>query len=313
MRVVMSHILPNYPAAVYVQWDLENIDPARASGVTFAVQRSGSPRGEWETRASGLTVPYYRDEWADDPNETTTGVEGNLLSLQREVWYRVQATLADGEVLTSLAMDNDGHGEPTLLQHQPVGLKIDDDQPYTDPVTALTGDPRLQKRLVLIRRAQIRKALINLQKFAGANMAVLKLRHFGTRCLECTHSKTKAIIVANCSSCYGTSWVDGYWPAFPTVGRFIEAPVSSNLESAGRTHVQHAQLSVINFPRLEKNDLIVELRSNQRWRVVDGNARNFKRQRVTQEFTVSELDRSAVEYAVPVELPVPSVNSAIAP
>lgn len=309
MRVVVFHILPNYPNAVHVQWNLENVDPARIAGVTFNLQRSGSPRGEWETRAEGLTSVFHTDVWADGAVEG--GEEENLLSVQREYWYRVQAVLADGEILTSHAMDNDGLAEPRVRHEDAVGLVVEDDQLYSDPNSPFTGSPRMRKRLQLIRRSQIRNALINLEKFSGANMAVLKRRHFGTRCSACTAPVIKEVLVSNCATCYGTGWVGGYFPPFQSTGRFIEAPVATNLETEGYTHMQRAQLSIINFPRLEKDDVVVELDTNRRWVVTSMSSRTLKRIMVTQDITVSELARTSVEYRVPVELGPPKIDASI--
>lgn len=295
MRVVMSHVFPKYDTKeILVQWEVEDPDPARVVGVTFELQRSGSPRGEWEARATALDNVWYSDAIADDP-DTPEQIEENLLSLNREFWYRVVATLTDGEQLTSLPMDNEGMVEPELLRVQPVGLHPRDEQTYPAPTTVFTGHPKLDKRLRLISRAVIRRAAIALRYFNGIEVAIFKRRHFGTRC-SCVDLKTKEILVSNCERCYGTGWEGGFYPAIPTLGRLMDAEPAINTETEGRTNVMRGRLSLINWPRIEKDDIIVELDSNRRW-VVNGNDDvHFRRRKVTQAATCTELARTSVFY-----------------
>lgn len=300
MRAVMSHVLPKHPNnTILVQWELEDPDPNRVTGVTFELQRSGSPKGEWETRATGLDTVWYEDEFSDDPDQPERKEE-NLLSLNREVWYRVVATLQDGTQLTSLPMDNEGMVEPELQRVRPVGLHPRDDQTFPGPTTVFAAHPKIDKRLRLISRAVIRRAALALRYFNGIEVAVFKRRHFGTRC-SCVDLRTKEVLVSTCQDCYGTGWVGGFYPSIITLGRLMDSEPSINTETEGRTNVLRGRLSLINFPRIEKDDILVELDSNRRWIVNGTDDRHFRRRKVTQAVTCTELARTSVYYCMDVD------------
>jgi hypothetical protein len=301
MRVVMAHVLPHYPREIHIQWDVEDVDPTLTDGMTFEVQRSGSPRGEWNPRASMLETVYYTDTFADDPNAPEQREE-NLLSLNREVWYRVVATLSNGTKLASLPMDNEGMVEPELQRVRPIGLHPRDEQTFPNPVTVFSKHPRIDKRLRLISRAVIRRDAMALRYFNGIEIAVLKRRHFGMRC-GCIEPFTKEVLVSNCADCYGTGWLGGFYPSIVTLGRLMDTEPHINTEAEGRTNIVRGRLTLINFPRIEKDDVLVELDSNRRWVVNGTDDVHFRRRKVTQGVTCTELARSSVFYCVPVDLP----------
>lgn len=295
MRVVMAHVFSKYDTKeILVQWEIEDPDPSQVSGITFEVQRSGSPRGEWETRATGLDTVWYSDAIADDPDEPEV-VEENVLSLNREFWYRVVGTLSDGTKLVSLPMDNEGMVEPELLRVGPVGIHPRDEQTFPGPTTVFSAHPKIDKRLRLISRVVIRRAATALRYFNGIEIAVFKRRHFGRRC-TCVDLKTKEVLYSNCTDCYGTGWEGGFYPAIPTLGRLMDAEPAINTEVEGRTNVLRGRLSLINFPRIEKDDIIVELDSNRRWVVNGTDDTHWRRRKVIQASTCTELARTSVFY-----------------
>lgn len=295
MRVSMTHVLPKYlDNSVLIQWELENPDPNQVTGVTFELQRSGSPKGEWTSRATGLDTVWYEDIFADNA-ATPEQEEENLFSLNREVWYRVIATFQDGTQLTSLPMDNEGMVEPELQRVRPVGLHPRDDQTFPGPTTVFSKHPTIDKRLRLVSRAVIRRASLALRYFNGIEVAVFKRRHFGKRC-TCVDLKTKEVLVANCEDCYGTGWIGGFFPSIQTLGRLMDSEPAINTEAEGRTNIMRGRLTLINFPRIEKDDVLVELDSNRRWVVNGTDDRHFRRRKITQGVTCTELARTSVYY-----------------
>ena len=316
----MVHLLPLYPAEVRVQWTVDVNDPLSPdlTGMTFAVQRSGSPGGPWETRAAGLTGVVYEDPWQStlspsaaagrapiDNADLLPPVEENLLSINREYYYRVVATNPlTQETWTSGAIDNEGMIEPLPVYQGPgIGLVPRDEQTLPLPNTHFESTPASQRRLQLVQRVQLRRAAIALRVMSGVEVLVLKKRHFGERC-NCNYveSITKAVLVSKPASpcCYGTGWKGGYFTAIPTLGRLIEATPAVQTESEGRTNVLRGQFSLLHWPRLEKDDILVEVDSNRRWVVNDDTAWRFRRRTVVRNVTCTELARTSVAYQVPV-------------
>jgi len=297
MDVNILHILPQYPSQIHVQWNLKDPDPLRTAGIQFEVLRSGSPRGPWESRKTNISGVYYTDLFKDGPNDET---EENLLALNREVWYTVRAHLADGEVLESAPVDNYGT-LPTEFDHvDGVGLVASRDQSMADPQTIFSPQAGVSRRLQLIQRSIQRKAIIAIQFFSGVTVAILKRKHFGTRCTQCFDQAVKMVTLSNCKICYGTGWEGGYFEPILSYARIKESQPDIQSESSSKTIIVQSQVELLDFPRLEKEDIIVEVDNNKRWIVHSMGVRVLRRQRITQHATCRELERSASEYKVPV-------------
>lgn len=297
MDVKILHILPEYPAKIHIQWALDDPDPLRTSGVLFEVLRSGSPRGPWESRAGALSGIYHTDEFKDGADDET---EENLLALNREVWYKVRAYLSDSTVLESRPVDNYGT-LPTEFKHvDGVGLVASRDQHMADPQTIFSPRAGVARRLQLIQRSIQRKAIIAIQFFSGVSVAVLKRRHFGVRCTHCFDQAVKMVTLSNCKNCYGTGWEGGYFDPILSYARVMDSPADIQSESSSKTMIVQSQIELLDFPRLEKGDIIVEVDNNKRWIVHSMGERVLRRQRISQHATCRELERSASEYLVPI-------------
>lgn len=297
MKVVVNHILPNYPDKIHVQWTVAQPIVERLENVVFSVERSGSPGGPWSTRASDIEEVFYTDLFRDGEDDVT---EENLLSLGKQVWYRVNAHLEDGEVLTSAPMDN-FRTLPTLFkQVQGVGLVPGAETPSPDPQTLFSPNPGMQKRLKLIQRAVQRRAVVNLQYFSGVYIVILKRKSFGVRCTKCFDQASKSVLISNCADCYGTGWEGGYYSALLSTAKIEESPLQAQTEQSSKTEIVQAQFELLDFPRLKKDDVIVEVDSNRRWIVSTIGERSLRRRRLTQHVSCSELSRTAVQYRIPV-------------
>lgn len=303
MRPVMRHIMVNPPSTVLVQWDLDDPDPTRVNGMTFTLQRSGSPRGEWATLATGLSTVFYTDTFEDNADDTE---EYNVFSLDREIWYRVLAVFTDGAELASDPMDTDGVTVPSVSVLDGMGAVVVDTGSYPLPDTLFHPTPGLQRRLQLVQRSVQRRAIIALQEFVGVELAVLKKRHFGTRCTACYEPITKQITFSNCSVCYATGWEGGYYPPIVTLGKISEGPLHVQIETEGEVELERAKIDTINFPRLTRHDILVELDSNRRWEIEMVEEPYLRRRRVLQFTTCTEIARTAAAYKVPVERPTSS-------
>lgn len=303
MRVVMEHILPHYPKHILVQWGLQEPNPAIAGSVTYTVQRSGSPRGEWVDVATGLSTVFYTDTFEDSPDDSE---ERNLFSMDREIWYRIKAVFSDGTQLFSFPMDIDGNDEQRTEMVQPLGGTAQDDRTMPLPDTLFHPNPRIKKRLQLVHRSVVRRSIIALQEFVGVRLAVLKKRTFGARCTSCYDEFTKSATHSNCSECNGTGWAGGgFYPAFPTLGRVTEGAVQAQIENDGETKLVRAKIDTINFPRLTRGDVLVEIDSNRRWEVDTVDEPRLRRRAVLQFTQCTELARTSAVYNVDATIPAP--------
>ena len=311
MRVVMVHILPNFPKQILVQWELEDPDLSIAASVDYTVQRSGSPRGEWEDVATSVTTVFYTDTFEDAADDSE---ERSLFSLNREIWYRIKAVFSDGTELFSFPMDIDGNDETRTKMVRPLGGTAQDDRTAPLPDTLFHPNPRIRKRLQLVHRSVIRRSIIALQEFTGVRLAVLKKRKFGTRCTACWDEFSKSATYSNCSECNGTGWAGGgFYPAFPTLGRVTEGGIQAQIESEGETKLIRAKIDTINFPRLTRGDVLVEIDSNRRWEVDSVDEPRLRRRTVLQFTQCTELARTSAVYNVDATLSVPVLEQKEAP
>lgn len=300
MKIYVEHILPNYTNQLRIQWGVDDPDPVLLTGVTFDVQRSGSASGPWETRASGLSGIFYVDTFEDASDDST---EENLLNLSKQVWYKITAHLSNSVQLESPPKDNFGT-LPTLFDNvQGVGLIPDAQTNYPDPSTIFHPSRALNRRLMLIQRAHQRKALLNLQYFNGVYVAILKKKSFGARCQTCFDQATKTVTLSNCPDCYGTGWDDGYYNPMLSNARIQEAPMQTRMEPSSEVEIVQANIELLDFPRLNKDDVIVERDTSRRWLVRSVTDRYLRRRSLTQQLTCTELSRTSSQYKVPVDFP----------
>lgn len=277
MQLTITKISPVYPRAVYLQWDV--VPDNGVTGVyTFLIERSGSPEGPWTTVTTLTNAVNYTDSY-EVPDSSSD--EANLLSQQRSIYYRVTCTDPRNTVVTTLPVDLDGQNANDQAQER----------------TGLVG---LKKRKFLLRRKILRDENIAFQALNGIEIKVLKRKHFGVRCTECYDPMTRAIVKSNCKTCYGTSWVGGYFSPIGTFGRVGPSPMQTQLTNEGKTEVNYTQLTLLDYPKVEEGDVLVEVGGNHRWYVRTVNPTEIKRLVVHQRVSVVELPKGAPEYSVPV-------------
>lgn len=302
MHVHIHHVLPLYRDTVRLQWSIIDPDNALLAGSSFRVERggTGAEAGDgWDVRASGLTDVYYADVLADSADDKT---EINQLGHAREIWYRVVLVLADGTEIASDPVDNYGQTPATYDLKPGIGVTVQGAQTQPARPHAFQPSPKFRQRLILVQRKVQRDAMTALEFFSGVHVALLKRRHFGERCPVCYNPATKSSLFSGCETCYGTSFVGGYHTPISSLMRIIENPQQSAKVPDGETTLVRAMIETIDWPRLEQDDVIVELENNQRWIVQqEARVRTLRRTMVTQHWSCSLLGRNHSAYRVPVD------------
>ncbi len=270
LGINITKITPLFPRRVFIQWDLRN--PTESGSYTFAVQRSGSVEGPWETLQAGLQNGYnYIDDLADQPHLPDDG-KLHLYSLQREVYYRVEVVPPSG--CTNKATST-VHGLETELDPLQQGLR---------------------------RRLRYDEQIV-FKRHNGVRLALLKRRFWGTRCPECYDATTRATVKEYCEVCYGTSFVGGYWNPVVVWGR-INTPKNVQAQTTERNKKEAAPhvITLLDVPILQDKDLIIETATNLRHEVRNQRQTELRRRSVHQQVTTSLLNHDAVEYTIPVDL-----------
>ena len=296
----MSPLYAGATKGVSVQWDMEAVK--ESGSFTFTLMRAGSPGGPWDDVTTVVDALTATDDFSE-PAE----FEGNLLSLSRDLYYKVKAVPPSGEpnAVYTRPVNLDGHAETEIDGPAPVmGYTADTSyQTEEDPQTGLAPRPRYPDgaaRRRLLRRKILREEYVLLKKLAGIEFYLLKRRHFGTRCTNCYDPLTKEVTLSNCPICYGTSWVGGYHNAIPLLGRRAASQVAANMTQQTKSETNFTRIQLLDFPRVDEEDILVEKYSDQRYLVKSRYFTSLKTIPVHQTVAVSELERQAVEYSVPI-------------
>lgn len=298
MKIFITRVLPRHPAAVSLQWELEDV--SESGTFQFRIQRSGSPGGPWTELA--LVNDVFT--WTDPLNQE----EANTLSLGRDIYYRIIVIPPSGVTnqVVSAATNLDGLTEFTISGPiEAIGYKIDSES-QREPGPANTHQfqrpPTLAGRKRLLKRAMQRHQYIGLKKLSGTEFWLLKRRHFGVRCTVCYDKLTREVLRAKCPTCYGTSWVGGYFTGLIILGERQVSAAQTSMTPQSKDDVNLTQIHCMDFPRIDVDDILVEQQANRRWIVKQRDERTLKGVLVIQVVTVSEIGRRSVEYDVPLAL-----------
>ncbi len=300
MKPRITHIAPYEQSRVFLQWDLEGLDPSSPTPV-FSVQRSSNHEADFETIASGLSDPFYIDDFAD------TDVDGlSHLAFSRSLAYRIGVDVAevDADVVYSVGADLDGNLriDPQYNEVPGVGLMpAEDAQDDVSPASYFYSRPALSRRLSMLRRAKVRRTVIALRLFTGVDIAVLKRRHFGERCPTCWAKGPGVVLKSRCCICYGTGWQGGYHTPIKGLGKVAMSPINTSTRAEGSVEIRQARIGLPPFPVVQKDDVIVEIASNRRWSVRTVDPKVFRTRLIKQFATCTEIGRSAIEHRVPAD------------
>jgi len=257
-RLEITRCIPVWPRKVYLQWVIRT--PSAVAHYTFHVARAGGPEGPWEilTPIAGLIDEYF---YVDDAIQSPHDDSSmGMMSLERKPYYRVTGT-------------------PDNLE--------------------AVGDtwPALDQRRQGIHFKLTRDALRYFQVGAGTEVAVFKRRRWGEKCPICL-SSTGQSTRAHCSTCFGTTFVGGYWNPVYTYAQRRPSPIQTQAVPQGTIESNILQILMPNIPIVDVEDVLVFMRDNSRYEIKSATSTLVHSLTVHQELVVSELARTAREYGL---------------
>lgn len=106
--------------------------------------------------------------------------------------------------------------------------------------------------------------------------------------------------VSNCSDCYKTGFLGGYYE--PIAGYIGEIPKTEQIRILLGIEMNSTQdlLWTINYPALSPADIVVETNSNSRYRVVRVEPTNLQGYRMKQTIVAELIQLGDIVYTVPV-------------
>lgn len=262
VRITSARSAP--PRGYLVQWSVK--DPPEGQ-ITFDLERSGGPAGPWEPVATGLVDRYaYFDELAQPEGSDPVEVARlNQFRFFQAVYHRVTARA--GSAASS---------------------------------TVYEFGPEARGKVGGMRRKAARDLRIGLVKYSKMQCVLLKRRAWGPRCTACYDPRTKAATRGGCRTCYGTSFTGGFWNPVSIPAR-RQGPKSTGTQGEPKSDVKKLRLVVPDFPQVDVGDVIVSLRSGERYRVDAETETDVQEEPMYQSVAVTELDRSDVLYQLRVD------------
>lgn len=225
---------------------------------TFKVERSGSHEGPWELLIDDLVDDYFYID--DNIQSPHDDASMGVMSLERRPYYRVSAVPGNLE---------DKQEVMGGLDHRRQGIVY----------------------------KLIRDANRYFKVGTGTEVAVFKRRRWGEKCPICL-SSTGQSTRAHCSTCFGTTFVGGYWNPVYTYAQRRPSPIQIQTAPQGDVESNVLQLLMPVVPLVDIQDVLVFIRDNSRYEVKTVTPTLIHSVAVHQELVVSELARSAREYGL---------------
>jgi hypothetical protein len=134
------------------------------------------------------------------------------------------------------------------------------------------------------------------QYVTGVPCFIYKKKHDGSYCPECWDEVLKRVTKSNCKTCYGSGRIDGYY--LPAEG-WVEFGPRNEVAQVGMQGViqpDKTSAEFTDYPVVRIGDLIREIRPNYIWRVTAIIQPEKSRTNLLQQFQLSAVNRSDIEY-----------------
>ena len=134
----------------------------------------------------------------------------------------------------------------------------------------------------------------------GMPSLIYKKYSEGARCPVCWDTVLKRSTRSNCTTCKGTGFSGGYYSPYEAWMDFNPDPKSAQIAEWGERNQNQTDIQFTNYPIIEVGDIIIELKTNRYWRVVNARDTEKNRSALLQVARLDEINRSDIEYRVEV-------------
>jgi hypothetical protein len=135
---------------------------------------------------------------------------------------------------------------------------------------------------------------------SGVPTMIFKRRLDGQYCPNCWDKILKRVTISNCTTCYGTGKLNGFYPPYEGWVDFEPDPKVVQVSEMGKRQVSQTDIQYTNYPLLTDGDLIVELNTNRYWKVSTVRYPEKNRTIMLQVARVDSVSPSDVEYRIPI-------------
>lgn len=146
------------------------------------------------------------------------------------------------------------------------------------------------------------------REFVGRRCWLFPIRTFGPRC-SCFDITTGRITRSNHALCYGTGFFGGYMAPIEIFAQVDPTPKNTEATSLQERQPSETRGRMISFPPASPKDILVES-ENRRWRLGPVTQTERLKAAVRQELTLHEIPRGDIEYELPVNVDLLSLQPA---
>lgn len=262
MENIITKNIPLYPNKLFLQWYIKNCNESGVFKTT--ISRSGGYDGPWELLKQDLEDQYA---FMDDFTINTSDIKPNLLNFFKNIYYKIDITLPSGKQLSTVEE---------------------------------TG-PTVRGKMAGFQRKLVRDLGIQLKKYNGNRIAILKRKLWGEYCPKCFDKKTRETTRSNCKICWGTGFKDGYWKPMLSYAKRSPGNSSTTITPDQRIDAQDVKITTIDVPGLDIDDIIVFLRDNRRFRIDATSQPEIQLTPTGQIFNGQELNHDHIIYSYKVD------------
>ena len=253
--------------ALTISWEVDPADPVGfdISQVEFRVYRSNSPEGPFDLLTETPLVDTF----------VFVDKQVNRRSFWRKTYYKVEATrTTDQYRVESIVHRAEVH--KGSRRRMLAGLAI------------------AKKERMLLQGKGITAG------YVGVPSAVFVRRTFGQKCSQCFDHVLQRSLLDKCTSCFNTSYKYGYFSPVSAYINYSPSPEILQIVNWGETQPSEADCWLSNYPLLSPGDLVIEP-TGRRWKVIRYHSTKLLRTPIRQIVRLFEIDRSNVEYLLPVD------------
>lgn len=130
----------------------------------------------------------------------------------------------------------------------------------------------------------------------GVEVWVFNKVRSGPKCDNCFDQIKEEAIKADCETCFGTGYLNGYYPPLRTFGQFLFYTEQEFLTPVGRIKPNGASIVLCYEPRIERDDLIYDPKCKKFFSIITTRTPIIKRYIVYQLANIQEIEPFNVCY-----------------
>jgi len=170
----------------------------------------------------------------------------------------------------------------------------------------------LNQREWLLARDIIRKEYLRLLKYVGARGYLLKRRHYGPRCPTCIDHDVEEPVTSQCTSCFGTGYLGGYYNGLLYYLDLSGTTTSEDVKTPfGTVDNKQRTARCVAYPRIDSYDIWVDATRNKRHvlRKITTAVEMRGQPLVYVIEDMRELPASRIEYQIPLQQDVVPIGA----